>query len=100
MPFLIDTYDKPDSQDLRRELSDAHMDFLDSHKHLLLACGAKRSDDGKRAFGGIYLVDVETRAEAAAFIAGDPFSAADLFERVVILRWSKVYLGGKYVYRR
>jgi uncharacterized protein YciI len=95
MPFLIETFDKPDSQSLRKQVKDAHLDFLDTRKHLLLACGDKRSDDGKRALGDLYLLDVESRQDAALFIAADPFIAADLFERVVILRWDHSYLNGR-----
>ena len=100
MAFLIETWDKPNSEALRRRESAAHMSYLEVHKALLLACGAKRSDDGKHAFGGIYLLDVDTRAAAEAFIADDPFSQAALFERVVIQRWSKVYLAGQAMFQR
>lgn len=71
-----------------------HLDFLAQHKALLLACGAKLNDDGSSAGGGIYIVDVETREQAEAFIAQDPFSHAGLFERVSIVRWRKAYVDG------
>jgi uncharacterized protein YciI len=95
MPFLIETFDKPESHHLRKQMSEAHLDFLDAHKQLLLASGEKRSDDSKRITGEVILLDVESRQDAAAFMAADPFIAADLFERVVILRWHPVYLGGR-----
>jgi uncharacterized protein YciI len=95
MPFLIETFDKPDSQALRKQVKDAHLEYLDTRKHLLLAGGDKRSDDGKRSLGDLYLLDVDSRQDAASFIAEDPFIAADLFERVVILRWDHAYLNGR-----
>jgi uncharacterized protein YciI len=95
MPFLIETFDKPESQQLRKQMTEAHLDFLDAHKHLLLASGEKRSDDAKRITGEVILLDVESRQDAAAFVAADPFIAGDLFERVVILRWQPAYLGGR-----
>lgn len=95
MPFLIETYDKPDHQALRLSTRDAHLEYLDSHVSQLIACGAKLSDDGEAAHGGIYLVAVESRDEAEAFIEADPFFRAGLFERVEISRWRKAYLDGR-----
>lgn len=91
---MIETFDKPGTLDLRAATRDAHLAFLDAHKALLLACGAKLDDDGNAAGGGLYVVALETRAEAAAFIAADPFFMAGLFERVVINRWRKAYVDG------
>lgn len=95
MPYLIETFDKPDHQQLRRDTRDEHLRFLDANQALLLACGAKLADDGSDLGGGLYVVDLETRAEAERFIAEDPFSRVDLFERVVITRWRKAYLAGQ-----
>jgi len=95
MPYIIETFDKPDSLALRKSTRDEHLDYLDANMGKLLACGAKLKDDGSDAGGGLYIVDVETRAEAEAFIAADPFSKVGLFERVQISRWRKGYLDGK-----
>lgn len=95
MPYLVETYDKPDHHDLRLQVRDEHLQFLAANAELLLACGAKLSDDGETASGGIYLLDVETRADAESFIAQDPFTRADLFDRVVVTRWRKAYLDGR-----
>ena len=47
------------------------------------ACGliylAKLNDDGSDGGGGVYIVDVETREAAQAFIEADPFYTAELF---------------------
>ncbi|SJN14333.1 hypothetical protein CZ787_14620 [Halomonas citrativorans] len=94
MPYMIETFDKPDHHERRLEMREAHLAYLDAHKEHLLACGAKLSDDGATASGGLYLLDCETRDAAQAFIDDDPFSQADLFERVVICLWRKAYLDG------
>ncbi|MDR8726269.1 YciI family protein [Burkholderia pseudomultivorans] len=94
MPFLIETFDKPDHAHVRARERDVHLDFLARHRALLLACGAKLDDDGAAASGGIYIVDVDTREAAERFIAADPFSLAGLFERVAIVRWRKAYVDG------
>jgi hypothetical protein len=91
---MIETFDRPGSLDLRAATRDTHLAFLEANKHLLLACGAKLNDDGSTAGGGLYVVDLDTRAEAEAFIAADPFTSAGLFDRVVITRWRKAYVDG------
>lgn len=95
MPYLIETFDKPDQQQLRRDTRDEHLHFLEANKALLLACGAKLADDGSDLGGGLYVVDLDTRDEAERFIADDPFSRVNLFERVTITRWRKAYLAGQ-----
>ncbi|MBI0433715.1 YciI family protein [Roseomonas sp. KE0001] len=95
MPYLIETWDKADSQALRQSTRAVHIDFLDRNAALLLACGAKLTDDGADAGGGLYIVDVESRAEAEAFIQQDPFTQAGLFETIRITRWRKAYLDGR-----
>ena len=95
MPYVIETWDKPGHQQLRQQTRAEHLDFLDAHKAKLLACGAKLNDDGSDAGGGLYIIDTDSRAEAEAFIAADPFSRVGLFERVSITRWRRAYLDGR-----
>lgn len=95
MPYIIETFDKPGHADVRARERDTHLAFLEKHKVLLLACGAKLNDDGSGAGGGVYVVDLETREEAEQFIAADPFFLVGLFERVTITRWRKAYLDGE-----
>lgn len=94
MPYLIETFDAPEHAYVRQERYQEHLDFLAENARLLLACGAKLSDDGNSADGGIYIVDLETREEAERFIAQDPFSQGSLFREVGIRRWRKAYLNG------
>lgn len=95
MPYLIETFDAPERSHIRSQRYQEHLDFLSKEAGLLLACGAKLSDDGTSADGGIYLVNVDTRKEAEEFIARDPFMQGNLFRDVVVQRWRKAYLGGE-----
>jgi uncharacterized protein len=95
MPYLIETWDKPNHQHVRQQTRAEHLAFLEANKAKLLACGAKLNDDGSDAGGGIYIVGLESRAEAESFIADDPFTKAGLFERVLTVRWRKAYLAGR-----
>ncbi|MGV2864224.1 YciI family protein [Achromobacter sp. AGC39] len=94
MPYIIETFDKPNHQEVGPRHRAAHLEYLDANKQLLLACGAKLQDDGKDAGGGLYIVDLDTREAAQQFIDADPFSQADLFDRVTITRWRKAYVDG------
>jgi uncharacterized protein YciI len=94
MPFIIETWDKPGYQHVRQQARQDHLKFLDTIAARLIACGAKLKDDGSDAGGGIYIVDVDTRSDAEALIAADPFTAVALFERVEIRRWRKAYVDG------
>jgi uncharacterized protein YciI len=78
MPYLIETFDKPHSAALRQAVRDKHLDFLEENKSLLLACGAKIEDDGTGGTGSVYIVDVETRAEAEDFVTGNATSEGNL----------------------
>ncbi|MBO1076373.1 YciI family protein [Roseomonas marmotae] len=95
MPYMIETWDKPESQSLRLEHRAAHLAYLAENAARLLACGAKLADDGGDGGGSFYIVDVETREEAESFLAADPFTQAGLPGRQAITRWRKAYLDGK-----
>ncbi len=95
MPFIIETWDRTDAQAIRARERARHLSYLAEHAGLLLACGAKLHEDGTDAGGGFYVVDVEERDQAEAFIAGDPFSRAGLFAKVEVTRWRKAYIDGK-----
>ncbi|WP_313205679.1 YciI family protein [Psychrobacter faecalis] len=95
MTYLIETFDKPNSEALRLKVRPSHLDYLDANVGLLLACGAKLSDDGKTASGGIYVVDLDNRESAELFIKADPFYEAGLFSDIKIVRWRQAYLNRK-----
>ena len=95
MPYMIETFDKADSLDVRKANRAEHLVYLDRIKDKLLACGAKLNDDGSDAGGGLYVIDVDTRAEAEALIQADPFHKVGLFARIEIKRWRKAYLDGR-----
>jgi len=91
MTYIVETWDKPGSLSLRMRIRPDHIKYLEENVDKLLAAGAKLSDDGETMLGTFYIVDVETRAEAEAFVAADPFSRAGLPDRIVITRWRKAF---------
>lgn len=92
MPFKVETLENPAMAHVRTDRYDEHLRYLQEHRHLLLAAGAKLSDDGDQALGSLYILDVETRQEAVSFIEAEPFFMGGLFQEVDIQRWRKAYL--------
>lgn len=91
MPYVVETWDKPDHLDLRMSVRPEHISFLKRNTDRLLAAGAKLSDDGETMLGTIYIIDTENREEAERFVAEDPFTKAGLPERISIARWRKAF---------
>ena len=86
MPYLIVT-SIPASKALEREqVRPDHLLFLESSVDIILAAGAKLLDDGAVAEGSFYLLDLETRAEASAFIERDPYVERGLVTEITLTR--------------
>ena len=93
MPYFIQTFDKPDTGEIRAQVRPEHLRYLDETKNVLLACGAKLSETDGSPTGSVYLVDVDTYEEAQAYVAADPFAKAELFREVQIEPWRAAFLG-------
>lgn len=91
MPYVIQTFDKPDHAHVRTANRAVHLDYLEKQKGKLLAAGALLNDDGSTGEGGLLIVDTEDRTVADAFIANDPFTKAGLFAKVTVTRWRKAF---------
>ena len=57
-----------------------------SQKNILVIAGPTTSDDGKQFIGTLLIVNAKTRAEAQAFVDGDPFTKAGMFNSITITR--------------
>ncbi len=91
MPYAIITHDGSDAVAIRAEHGAAHRRYLDENKARLIAAGAMLKDDGTQPHGSIFIIDTEERAEAEAFLAGDPFSQARLFVTAEITYWRRAF---------
>jgi uncharacterized protein YciI len=92
MPYMVTASDKPNTEQLRAETRPAHVAYLEANLDKLIGAGAKLADDGVTALGSLYLIDTDSRAEAEAFVAADPFTKAGLFTDIVATRWRKAIL--------
>ena len=91
MQFLILATDKANREMIRDELRGIRIKWLDANKGRILAAGGMVDDHNRHVSGGLLIIDAESRADAEEFANGDPFTAADLYETIKIVRWRKVF---------
>ncbi len=89
MLWTISCTDKPDTAAIREKNLVTHREYLGSQKGILILAGATQTDDGNTAIGSLFVVNVNSRAEAKAFSDGDPFTKAGVFSSVTITRMRK-----------
>ena len=90
--YVIMAFDKPDSAQLRLDTREAHIDYVLSRGSIITG-GPFMSEDGETMIGSLIVLDVASQAEAEAFVAGDPYQKAGLFEKIEIRRWNHI-IGG------
>ena len=89
MLWAISRVAAPNIAEDREKSLQPHLDYLRSQKDILVISGGTTSDDGTQFVGSLLIVNVQTRAEAQAFVDGDPFTQAEMFTNVSIVRMSK-----------
>ena len=87
MLFVIHAIDKPNALELRKATRPAHLEFLADYE---IPVGGPLLDADGQMSGSCIVLDVPDRAAAEAFIAGDPYGKAGLFERVELHEFMKV----------
>lgn len=90
MHFVLHCVDKPGAGALRAENRPAHLEYLKTHADKIQMAGPILSEDGKAMLASLLILDVPTRADVEAFVAGDPYSKAGLFRSVTIAPWRRV----------
>lgn len=80
MPWLVVSDDSAAGPAIRadRAIMDAHWAYELANRHVILAGGSLRADDGITKTGSFLLLDVPDRAAAEAFFAADPATRAGL----------------------
>lgn len=88
MPYTLICFDKPGALEIRKANREAHLAYI-AESGVVEQAGPFLDTDGQM-IGSLVILSVETEAEAAAWAAGDPYAAADLFDSVQILSWKRV----------
>lgn len=91
MPFAIIFFDRQGAADTRAALRDAHIRYMEANRHRVLASGGLLRDDRTTGHGGLIILDTESRAEAEAFVRGDPFFVGGLYGDHTISVWRKAF---------
>ena len=89
MLWAISCVDQPNTAAIREKALQPHRDYLKSQKGILVLAGVTQTDDGKEAIGSLFVVNVNSRAEAKAFSDGDPFTQNGVFKSITITRMRK-----------
>ncbi|WP_457421946.1 YciI family protein [Roseateles sp. P5_E7] len=87
--FAVRFHDKPDAGELRRELLQAHLEWVAAQADTLRAAGSLRESPEATPAGGLWVVRAADRAAVEALIATDPFTTGGLRAGWDIFYWSK-----------
>jgi uncharacterized protein YciI len=88
MLFVLICKDRP-GEGLSRRIATrpTHLAYLESLGDKLKAAGPLLSSEAGDPCGSLLIVEADTLEAAKAIAAGDPFSAANVFESVEVLPW-------------
>ncbi len=84
MLFAIYCRDKADHLDLRKATRAEHLPYLKSFADKMVFAGPLLAEDGETPIGSLLVLDLEDRAAAEAFAAGDPYANVGLFAETTI----------------
>ncbi len=96
MLFAITCTDKPNSLELRLATRPTHLEYLKSKMAGFIVVGPVLDAEGKPC-GSLFVVEAEDQAAAEAFLAGDPYAKAGLFETVQVRPFRMVFKDGAMV---
>jgi uncharacterized protein YciI len=88
--YVVHCQDKPGALQLRLDNRANHLEYLKAHLDKVVLAGPVQTDDRTGMVGSVLVLDYPTRDELDAFLAGDPYAKAGLFETVTILPYKKV----------
>lgn len=89
MLFAVLFTDKPEHGALRAEHLQAHIEWVDQHKNVVLVAGSLRIEPQATPKGGLWIVEAESKASVIQIMATDPFYTCGLRQSVEVLYWSK-----------
>jgi hypothetical protein len=89
MLWTVSCIDNANTAAIRASVLQPHRDYLKGQKDILVLAGATQNDEGTEAIGSMFIVNVNSRAEAKAFSDGDPFTQNGVFKTITITRMRK-----------
>ena len=87
MLFVATCIDKPQGLPKRKENRPAHLDYLNGLGARVKIAGALLAPDQETPVGSMLIFEAESEEDIRALLAKDPYTLADLFERVEVTPW-------------
>lgn len=88
MPYVLLCKDAPGKLAVRMANREAHLAY--ARESGIVSLGGPFLNAAGEMAGSMLVLDVETREEAEAFAAADPYALAGLFEVTEIHAWKRV----------
>ena len=89
MLFAVIFTDHSGKSEIRNKHIQAHIDWLEANKSLILIGGSLRHELGQVPKGGLWIADAESKSQLEEVLKTDPFYVFGLRESYEILHWSK-----------
>ena len=80
--------DKPEMMAVRKEREALHIEYLRNHEKEILIGGGLREDPGEAFVGGMWVLEVSSKARAVVIIENDPYYVPAL-RSYRLLVWGK-----------
>lgn len=90
MLYALICIDKPDSDALRAENRQKHLDYLETHRDKITLAGPVMAADGATPKGSLIIVEMENPNEVQDFVRGDPYGQAGVFASITAAPFKKV----------
>ena len=87
MYFALMAFDNAGALDVRKATRPAHLEHL---KDPIVKMAGPLLDEDGNPCGSLIILEADTRDQADAWAAADPYAHAGLFREVVIKPWNKV----------
>ncbi|MDF2368859.1 YciI family protein [Sneathiella sp.] len=94
MLFIAHCTDKADHLQVRLDTRPDHLEFLKAKGDALKVGGPTLGVDGETPNGSLLIFEDANLETAKAWAAKDPYTAAGLFESVIVQPWKHVIGGG------
>jgi len=87
--FAVRLHDRPGAGERRRELLQAHLEWVAAQGDTLCMAGSLRESPDATPVGGLWVVRAPNKAAVEALIATDPFTNGGLRAGWDVFYWSK-----------
>lgn len=96
--FLVLCHDGPAAAEARRAHLEGHLAHVERHWRRYITAGPLREPGGEALIGSLFLVLADSLKDAQALMAGDPYVACGMYERIEYRELTNsigLFIGGK-----